>query len=70
MYRSTLRGEAGSPWSLGERFSALDSFLGIMTRWRPRRGWFETETPRLFAIARRADKVPQQLVWARNFPTT
>jgi len=65
-----IEGEAGNPWFLGERFSALDIFLGIMTRWRPRRGWFETETPRLFAIARRADKVPRlEPVWARNFPT-
>ncbi|MBM3650828.1 MAG: glutathione S-transferase family protein [Alphaproteobacteria bacterium] len=63
--------EAGSPWFLGERFSALDIYLAIMTRWRPRRGWFETETPRLFAIARRADQVPALAqVWQRNFPTS
>jgi len=66
-----IEGEAGNPWFLGERFSALDIFLGIMTRWRPRRGWFEIETPRLFAIARRADTVPElEPVWARNFPPT
>jgi GST-like protein len=64
-----VEGEAGSPWFLGERFSALDIYLGIMTRWRPKRGWFETETPRLFAIARRADQVPElQAVWKKNFP--
>ena len=51
--------EAGSPWFLGERFSALDIYIGIMTRWRPKRGWFESETPHLFAIARRADQVPE-----------
>jgi GST-like protein len=62
--------EAGSPWFLGERFSALDLYIGIMTRWRPKRGWFETETPRLFAIARRADHVPELVeVWKRNFPS-
>jgi len=61
--------EAGSPWFLGERFSALDIYLDVMTRWRPKRGWFETETPRLFAIARRADQVPELAeVWKRNFP--
>ncbi|OFX00772.1 MAG: glutathione S-transferase [Alphaproteobacteria bacterium RIFCSPHIGHO2_12_FULL_66_14] len=66
-----IEGEAGSPWFLGERFSALDIYLDIMTRWRPKRGWFEQETPRLFAVARRADQVPQLVpVWARNFPTT
>ncbi|WP_421996968.1 glutathione S-transferase family protein [Reyranella sp.] len=62
--------EAGSPWFLGERFSALDIYIGIMTRWRPKRGWFETETPRLFAIARRADQRPELAeVWKRNFPS-
>ena len=62
--------EAGSPWFLGERFSALDIYIGIMTRWRPKRGWFETETPHLFAIARRADQVPELAeVWKRNFPS-
>ncbi|HEX7198123.1 MAG TPA: glutathione S-transferase family protein, partial [Dongiaceae bacterium] len=30
-----IEGEAGSPWFLGERFSALDIYLGVMTRWRP-----------------------------------
>jgi len=64
-----IEGEAGSPWFLGERFSALDIYAGVMTRWRPKRGWFENETPKLFAIARRADQVPQlSPVWARNFP--
>ena len=64
-----VEGEAGSPWFLGERFSALDLYIGIMTRWRPKRGWFESETPHLFAIARRADQVPELApVWKRNWP--
>jgi GST-like protein len=63
--------EAGSPWFLGDRFSALDIYIDVMTRWRPKRGWFEAETPRLFAIARRADQVPPLAeVWKRNFPAT
>jgi GST-like protein len=66
-----LEREAQSPWFLGGRFSALDIYLGIMTRWRPRRGWFEIETPHLFAIARRADHVPELgEVWKRNYPAT
>jgi GST-like protein len=66
-----VEGEAGSPWFLGERFSALDIYLGIMTRWRPRRGWFETQTPHLFAIARRCDHVAELgEVWKRNWPAT
>jgi GST-like protein len=64
-----IEGEVGSPWFLGERFSALDIYAGIMTRWRPKRGWFETETPKLFAIARKADAVSElKEVWKRNFP--
>jgi len=63
--------EAGTPWFLGERFSALDIYVDIMTRWRPKRGWFEIETPRLFAIARRADALPELAnVWKRNFPNS
>ena len=63
--------EAGTPWFLGDRFSALDIYIGVMTRWRPKRGWFEIETPRLFAIARRADALPELAdVWKRNFPNS
>jgi GST-like protein len=61
--------QAGGPWFLGERFSALDIYIGVMTRWRPKRGWFEIETPHLFGIARRADRVPELTeVWKRNWP--
>src|SRR3954471_556193 len=61
---------ARAPWFLGERFSALDIYVSVMTRWRPKRGWFETETPKLFAIARRADAKPELApVWKRNWPT-
>jgi GST-like protein len=65
-----VNGEAKAPYFLGERFSALDLYIGIMTRWRPKRGWFETETPQLFAIARNVDQIPQlRPVWTRNWPT-
>ena len=60
---------AGAPWFLGERFSALDIYIGVMTRWRPRRGWFEAETPKLFAIARKTDQRPElKETWRRNYP--
>jgi len=63
-------GQARAPWFLGERFSALDIYVSVMTRWRPRRGWFESETPNLFAIAHRADALPELAeVWKRNWPT-
>src|SRR5215475_3219279 len=29
---------AAGPWFLGDRFSALDIYIGVMTRWRPKRG--------------------------------
>ena len=61
--------EAGSPWFLGERFSALDIYIAVMTRWRPRRPWFAEHRPRLTAIARAAERQPELAeVWARNFP--
>jgi GST-like protein len=64
-----LESETGSPWTLGTRFSALDIYAGVMTRWRPKRGWFEVETPRLAAVARAVDAVPKLApVWARNDP--
>ena len=64
-----VESETGSPWFLGERFSALDIYVDVMTRWRPKRGWFEAETPKLFAIARKADAVPElKEVWKRNYP--
>ena len=66
-----VEGAAGGPWFLGVRFSALDIYIDVMTRWRPKRGWFETETPHLFSIARRTDQVAELApVWARNYPPT
>ena len=44
---------AGSPWFLGERRSALDVYLAVMTHWRPGRKWFAANTPRIVAIAQR-----------------
>jgi len=64
-----VNGEVGAPYFLGERFSALDIYIAVMTRWRPKRGWFEIETPKLFAIARHADQIPElRPVWTRNWP--
>ena len=34
---------AGAPWFLRPRLSALDIYIAVMTRWRPRRGWFQAE---------------------------
>lgn len=60
---------AGEPHFLGERFSALDIYVAVMTRWRPRRAWFAQACPRLHAIALRADAEPRlAAVWQRNWP--
>jgi GST-like protein len=72
-YRQRLWGQmasdAGSPWFLGDRFSALDIYLAVMTRWRPRRQWFADNCPQLHAIALSAEAEPRlAAVWKRNFP--
>lgn len=64
-----LEETAGDPWFFGGRFSALDTYVAVMTHWRPRRAWFEGACPRLSAIARRADAEPGlAAVWRRNWP--
>lgn len=72
-YRERLWGmvesAAGAPWFLGERFSAIDLYLAVMTHWRPGRRWFDAHAPKLAAIARRAGAEPRlHEVWRHNFP--
>jgi GST-like protein len=56
-------------WFLGARFSALDLYIAVMTRWSPRRDWFKANCPRLHAIALAVDAMPELApVWRRNFP--
>jgi GST-like protein len=64
-----LEATARAPWFLGDRFSALDIYVAVMTRWRPGRQWFAENALLLHAIATRADAIAQlQAVWSRNFP--
>lgn len=59
---------AGTPWFLGARFSALDIYLSVMTRWRPGAAWFAEHAPRLGAAALRAASHPTLApVIERNF---
>lgn len=59
---------AAPPWWLGERFSALDIYVSVMSRWRPRRGWFAEHCPKLHGIARQVDGLPGiARTWARNY---
>jgi len=60
---------AGAPWFLGERLSALDLYLAVMTRWRPGPAWFAEHAPRLVAAAARAAALPAVApVIERHFP--
>ena len=66
---SIVEAEAKAPWFLGERFSALDVYLAIMTRWRPNRPWFEANAPKLVAAADRCSNLPKlKPVLLRNYP--
>jgi GST-like protein len=64
-----LEAQAREPWFLGERFSAIDLYVGTMTHWRPGRAWFAERAPRLLAIAGRTQALEALApVWRRNFP--
>jgi GST-like protein len=55
------------PWVLGDRFSALDLYVAVMSLWRPGPAWFKKECPQLAAIAGRVKKLDAlRDVWARN----
>ena len=63
-----MEAAAGAPWFLGERFSAIDLYIAVMTRWRPGVLWFAKKTPKLMAIAKRATALPAVApVIARHF---
>jgi GST-like protein len=61
--------EAGDgPFVLGDRPSALDLYVTVMSHWRPRRDWLAEHCPKLHAIALRAEALPALApVMARNF---
>ncbi len=48
----------GTPWFLGSRMSALDIYLAVMTKWRPRRAWFAEHAPKLLAAGDAAAALP------------
>lgn len=63
-----LESAAGAPWFLGERSSALDLYLAVMTRWRPGLLWFAKNTPKAAAVAKRAAALDAVApVMRRNF---
>jgi len=57
-----------TPWVLGTRFSGLDIYAGVMTRWGPRRTWFAAHCPKVMSAAEAAHAIPALApVWKRNF---
>ncbi len=63
-----VEGSVRGPWFLGERPSALDLYVSVMTRWRPGRDWFAEHCPRLHAVAVEVDRDPRlHGVWKSNF---
>jgi GST-like protein len=63
--------EADLPWFCGEQFTAMDLYIGVMTRWRPNRPWFAANCPKLHAIAEGAEAAPElRAVWRRNIVAT
>lgn len=63
------RTAALAPFVLGERMSALDLYVCVMTRWRPGRDWFQASTPRLLAARAATEAHPAvAAVLARHFP--
>ncbi|MBI1220725.1 MAG: glutathione S-transferase [Rhodobacteraceae bacterium] len=57
----------GGPWVLGDRFTALDIYVAVMTRWQPGRAWFAAELPALVRIAEAVAARPElRAVFDRN----
>lgn len=50
---------AMAPWFCGAQPSMLDAYIALMSTWDPKRAWFTQNAPRLYAIAQRADELPQ-----------
>lgn len=57
-----------APFLLGAQMTVLDIQVAMMSRWRPRRVWFDAHCPRLAAAVQRTEENPiVAAVWARNF---
>lgn len=65
---TVLENNASQPWFLGDRFSAIDIYICVMSKWEPGQQWFEEHAPRLSAIATAAEQVDTlKETWERNF---
>ncbi|MFV3131823.1 glutathione S-transferase [Niveispirillum sp. KHB5.9] len=66
---AALKPAAGS-WLLGTKdLTALDLYISMMTRWRPRREEIRKVAPGIVAAAERVDRDPRLVdLWRRHFP--
>lgn len=56
-----------TPYSFGEQLTLFDAYLVVIYHWGPREAWFQTHTPKLYAIAQNVGERPElQEVLARN----
>lgn len=69
LYR-ILHDACPGPFFLGQRFSAIDIHIAVLTHWAPRRDWFEARAKRLAAVADRVMAMEEfGDLWTRNFKT-
>ncbi len=58
-----------SPYALGERFTVLDLYLTVVSRWTPRRRWHRDVGSPLVPLFERVDADPRlEGLWADSFP--
>ena len=70
-YWRQIETSIAGPWMLGDRRSALDLYVWVMSHWRPRREWFRSYCPHLSAISDAVAADPRlAAVKAANWPAT
>lgn len=47
-----------SPYILGSSMTALDIYVAMMSKWKPRRAWFSEHCPKLFSAVELTEKDP------------
>lgn len=58
-------------WLLGDELTVLDLYVAVASRWTPRREKFAEVAPRMAAIMKRVDALPElQTFWKARFPRT
>ncbi len=69
LWQQFERDVGDDPFVLGDRPSALDLYVAVMSRWRPGRSWFAEHCPRLHAVVLRTEALAALApVMRRNFP--